>query len=108
MGPVLTNSAQHPPGYVQNAYAQELNPAQRASLEVQEAQERQQGGGGFAAGLLGGTGDGGIATGGNGAGESVGEAWDAVKNWSEGAGKRVSQLYAETHDAAWKWINKAS
>lgn len=106
MGPVLAPAAQHPPGYVQNAYAQELNPAQRASLEVQQQQEKQAEG--FAGGLLTGHVRTASSTSGAGAGEAMGETWDAVRSGLDTAGKRASQMYTEAHDAVWSYIKKAT
>lgn len=84
-GPVAHDApSDHPPGYQQNTYAQDLNPAQRSGLDVQERKES-------------------IVNnlGGETAGEAAENVWNAVKNWASVAGEKL----AETEESVWKRIN---
>ena len=92
MGPV---SAQHPPGYRQNSYAQDLNPAQRSSIEEQERRES------LVPGIGGGGGRGSGAMNWEGGNEAVGNMWSTVKGWVGVAGDKL----AETEETLWKRIN---
>ncbi|RMY75253.1 hypothetical protein D0863_02726 [Hortaea werneckii] len=86
-------SSEHPPGYQQNVYAQEMTPAQRASLEGEQRRD------GFAAHLGGGLGSGNVGNGGvGGEGEGV---WETAKTWLGAAGSKL----AETEEEVWKRIN---
>ena len=76
--------AQLPPGYQQNVNAQELPFAQRSSLEEQERKESV-----FA------------NVGGDSAGQTAGNVWNAVKGWASVAGEKL----AETEESVWKRIN---
>jgi hypothetical protein len=93
--------ASHPTGYQQNLFAQEMSPAQRASLDQQEAVERR---GSLFAGLPGGPS--GSASGGGGgvigedASRTAGNMWNAAKGWASAAGSKVAEVEA----AAWKKI----
>ena len=97
MGPVSSPMAAHEPqsvhapGYQQNAYAQEMTPAQRSSLEEQEKRESVVTGlglGGGGGGTIGGSADGG---GSESAVESVGNVWNAVKGWASTAGEKLAE-----------------
>lgn len=84
-GPVAHDApSDHPPGYQQNTYAQDLNPAQRSGLDAQERKES-------------------IVNnfGGESAGEAAENVWNAVKNWASVAGEKL----AETEESVWKRIN---
>lgn len=96
LGPVAGQApaSEHPPGYQQNIYAQELTPAQRASLEQEAGRE------GFAAQLGVGERTGG-GIGGDGAGEGVGDVWKTAKSWLGAAGSKL----AETEEEVWRRIN---
>lgn len=92
--------ALHPPGYRQDAYAQELSPAARASLDEQQASEKRT------SGIFGGLGDlpGSGGVGGGGAldgGAGAEEVWRKVKGWGSVAGEKA----AEVHGEVWKWID---
>lgn len=100
-------SSEHPPGYQQNVYAQEMTPAQRASLEGEQRREgfaAQLGGafggnagprdGGLGGGMMGGNAGGGVG----GDGEGV---WGAAKSWLGAAGSKL----AETEEEVWRRIN---
>ena len=98
LGPVSRQThepqSEHPPGYQQNIYAQEMTPAQRSSLEEQERRESIIGGltgGGSSSGMGGDT----TAT------DTAGNAWNALKNWAGAAGEKL----AETEEIVWKKIN---
>ncbi|KAK3114053.1 hypothetical protein LTR53_008017 [Teratosphaeriaceae sp. CCFEE 6253] len=88
-------SSKHPPGYVQNVYAQDLSPAARASLDQETRRESLADRMGFARG-----GEAGSA-GERGVGESVNEAWDAAKGWFNKAGAAI----AEGEQEVWRRIN---
>ena len=99
VNPPPSVSASHPTGYQQNLFAQEMSPAQRASLDQQEESERR---GSMFAGLPGGQSGG---AGGNGvigedASQTAGNMWNAMKGWASAAGSKV----AEAEAAAWKKI----
>lgn len=88
---------EHPAGYQQNVYAQELNPAQRASLEQETRREGVMGFGG-------GEGFGGVGGGGGGSEGARGEEgsmWNTAKSWLGVAGNKL----AETEEEVWKRIN---
>ncbi|GAB1726632.1 hypothetical protein NU195Hw_g8325t1 [Hortaea werneckii] len=87
-------SSEHPPGYQQNVYAQEMTPAQRASLEGEQRRE------GFAAQLGGGLGGGGNGGDGGVGGEGEG-VWGTAKSWLGAAGSKL----AETEEEVWRRIN---
>lgn len=99
-------STEHPPGYVQNAYAQEMSSAQRASLEQEEGRKGSlvqtlglsPAAGGGAGGVLGGVGG---AGGGGGAGEGLEGAWNVAKGWIGKAGTAL----AEGEQEVWRRIN---
>jgi hypothetical protein len=74
-------SSEHPPGYQQNIYAQDLSPAQRSSLDEQTRRESLDEG--------------------SSAGETAGNMWNAVKGWANAAGKSL----ADTEEQVWKKIN---
>lgn len=84
LGPVSSPAA-HPPGYQQNVYAQELTSQQRASLDQQEAREKQE----QPFGVLSPQGP---------AAENV---WDTVKTW----GSKASEVAAKAHSEAWKLLD---
>lgn len=93
-----------PPGYTQNAYAQELNSAQRASLDG----EAKRGGSlaDITSGMGFGGGSGGVFGGSSGGGggdfnETAGNVWSAVKGWASTAGTKL----AETEEEVWRRIN---
>ncbi|KAK5731887.1 hypothetical protein LTR17_010962 [Elasticomyces elasticus] len=91
-------SSEHPPGYVQNQYAQELSPQQRASLEQETRRESFVDRIGLgAAGVGGGETIGGERR----ASEAVGGAWDAAKGWFNKAGTAI----AEGEQEVWRRIN---
>nr|POE88060.1 hypothetical protein CFP56_11289 [Quercus suber] len=109
MGPVGSPVASGPLGYQQNAYAQDLSPAQRASLDQQEHRES------FASGGLMnnlGLGGGDKTLGGgltetmgfqeSGAAATAGDMWNSVKGWASAAGEKL----AETEKAVWERVNK--
>ncbi|OQO00857.1 hypothetical protein B0A48_13544 [Cryoendolithus antarcticus] len=101
VNPVLTSTGSSgPPGYTQNAYAQELSPAQRASLDAQ-TQEERRGSWVGAIGGLGGAGGGGSAGTEGGAGEGVASAWGAVKGWVGAVGEKAAEVEGEV----WRRIN---
>jgi hypothetical protein len=104
LGPVQpppSMAASHPTGYQQNLFAQEMSPAQRASLDQQEATERR---GSMFSGLPGGpsgsanNNGGGVI--GDDASQTAGNVWNTVKGWASAAGSKV----AEAEAAAWKTI----
>lgn len=101
VNPPPSVSASHPTGYQQNLFAQEMSPAQRASLDQQEESERR---GSMFAGLPGGQSGGAGGSGGGVIGEdasqTAGNMWNAVKGWASAAGSKV----AEAEAAAWKKI----
>ncbi|CAD6442873.1 cb2b557b-023b-4461-a44f-0eb6be1ab222 [Sclerotinia trifoliorum] len=78
---------EHPPGYVQNAYAAEMSSDQRRAMDIYEGQEGKGG-----AGAVGGGGDGG--------GEEEG-IWESAKRWVGGAGSLLSEGEREV----WRRIN---
>lgn len=86
-------STEHPQGYVQNAYAQDLSPAQRASLE----QETRRGSFVDSLGLGGDS----ARRSGEGWQEGAQDVWNTAKGW---LGKAGSAL-AETEEQVWKRIN---
>lgn len=88
MGPVTSSPAAHPPGYQQNVYAQELSPAQRASLDQQEAREKQSGN------IFGD-----LST--PETGDTAENVWNAVKSF----GAKVGETAAKAHTEAWKLID---
>ncbi|KAK4548586.1 hypothetical protein LTR36_009496 [Oleoguttula mirabilis] len=94
LGPVISTpaSAEHPPGYQQNVYAQEMSPAQRASLDQETRRES------IAAqlGLVGETD--GLGGGSDG---KAGDMWNAAKGWLSTAGAKL----VETEEQVWKRIN---
>lgn len=90
--PPPTTTTSHPTGYQQNLFAQELSPAQRASLDQQEETERR---GSFFAGLPGGNvgaGAGGSASEG---GDTAGNVWNTVKGWASAAGSKAAEVEAD-------------
>lgn len=89
-GTVPTASSAHPSGYQQNVFAQEMSPAQRASLDAQEAEDRR---GSFLEGL------GGSAGGGEKGGE--GDMWSQVKGWVGAAGSKAAEIEGEV----WRRVN---
>ncbi|KAI6873857.1 hypothetical protein KC338_g1430 [Hortaea werneckii] len=105
-------SSEHPPGYQQNVYAQEMTPAQRASLEGEQRRDgfaAQLGGafggnggardGGLGGGMVGaGLGGGNAGAGVGGEGEGV---WGTAKSWLGAAGSKL----AETEEEVWRRIN---
>lgn len=99
VNPPPSVSASHPTGYQQNLFAQEMSPAQRASLDQQEAEDRR---GSVFAGLPGGANGGGSGSGGGVMGEdasqTAGNVWNAVKGWASAAGSKAVEMEA----AAWK------
>lgn len=105
MGPVSSPAASGPPGYQQNAYAQDLSSAQRASLDQQERRESLTNGG-----LLNslGLGNGEKSLGetvgfqDSGATPTAGDMWNSVKGWASAAGEKL----AETEKAVWERVNK--
>lgn len=101
VNPPPSVSASHPTGYQQNLFAQEMSPAQRASLDQQEESERR---GSMFAGLPGGQSGGAGGSGGGvigeDAGQTAGNMWNAMKGWASAAGSKV----AEAEAAAWKKI----
>lgn len=102
MGPVTAHhepQSAHPPGYQQNAYAQEMSPAQRSSLEEQERRESIVAGLGFGGG--GGSASAASPVGGDGGEDSLGNMWNAVKGWANTAGEKL----AETEESVWRRIN---
>jgi hypothetical protein len=96
-------SSEHPPGYQQNIYAQEMTPEQRASLDQETRRESFVDKFG-----LGGDGDGrGGSPGGLGGGdmgETVGKAWEGAKGLLSAAGKQL----ADAEEKAWRWANGKS
>ena len=85
LGPVAHEPLSgHAPGYQQNAFAQEMSPAQRSSLEQQERKESVMG-----------------SLGGDSASEAAGNMWNTVKGWASVAGEKL----AETEENMWKRIN---
>lgn len=99
LGPVSSTpaSAEHPQGYQQNIYAQEMTPQQRASVDQETRRES-------IAAQLGLTGGGEKGFGGEGAGtgnEAVGNAWNAAKGWVGAVGAKL----AETEEQVWKRIS---
>ncbi|EMD00489.1 hypothetical protein BAUCODRAFT_28843 [Baudoinia panamericana UAMH 10762] len=104
LGPVQQDerriSAEHPPGYVQNAYAQEMSSAQRASLDQETkreglaAQLGLTGHSGFGAGTPSRVGD-------PDASDGVGGVLDAAKGWMNKAGAAL----AEGERSVWKWMD---
>ncbi|TKA80974.1 hypothetical protein B0A55_02381 [Friedmanniomyces simplex] len=107
------SSEQRPGGYVQNVYAQELSPAQRASLDQETRRESfvdKLGLGGVVASAGAGVGLGG-GGGGNGGEASEGDsrrvsegvsgAWDAARGWFGKAGTAI----AEGEQEVWRRIN---
>ncbi|KAK8211526.1 hypothetical protein M8818_003179 [Zalaria obscura] len=97
------NANAHPPGYVQNEYAQEMTPAQRASLEVQEVREAQERRG--RSGSLGGSLGGMLGAGGADEGlprtEQEAGVWGSVKGWAGQLGEKAVRLEKEV----WKRID---
>lgn len=88
LGPVTGSPASHPQGYQQNVYAQELNPAQRASLDQQRQREQQD------VGILGNFSSPQTT-------EKAESMWNAVKGFGNTAGQKLAQAHGE----AWKWID---
>lgn len=95
-------SSEHPAGYVQNVYAQELSPRQRASLDQETRRES------FVDRLgLGGVGGGGSSEQSLSGERTVSEgvsvegAWDAAKGWWNKAGTAI----AEGEQEVWRRIN---
>lgn len=93
-----TASSAHPSGYQQNVFAQEMSPAQRASLDAQQAEDRR---GSFLDGLggVGGSTGGGLAGGGSSSGE--GDMWSQVKGWVGAAGSKAAEIEGEV----WRRVN---
>ncbi|KAF1350967.1 hypothetical protein BDV97DRAFT_350762 [Delphinella strobiligena] len=88
-------SLEHPPGYVQNPYSQEMTSTQRASLEAQEAADRPSRN--SLSGILGGSDNAfGASTEGSGSG-----VWGAVKGFAAAAGQRAVEL----EETAWRKVN---
>ncbi|QIW95646.1 hypothetical protein AMS68_001164 [Peltaster fructicola] len=85
LGPVVSPAA-HPPGYQQDVYAQELTSQQRASLDQQEAREKQEQPFGVLSSQQG---------------ETAENVWGAVKSW----GSKAGEAAAKVHGEAWKWID---
>nr|POE64811.1 hypothetical protein CFP56_79440 [Quercus suber] len=104
MGPVSSPIASGPPGYQQNAYAQDLSSAQRASLDHQEQRESLARGGLANTLGLGGRDNRGETDGfqESGAAATAGDMWNSVKGWASVAGERL----AETEKAVWERVNK--
>lgn len=104
LGPVPTSqyssqvpsrqSLEHPPGYVQNPYSQEMTSTQRASLEAVEAADRPSRN--SLSGILGGVDDFGASSEGSGSG-----VWGAVKGFAAAAGQKAVEL----EETAWKKVN---
>jgi len=91
-------SSEHPSGYQQNIYAQDLSPAQRSSLDQETRKESIAaqfgfGGDSFRAQSTV-SGDGNV-------GEAAGQAWNTAKGWLSTAGQKL----AETEESVWKKIN---
>jgi hypothetical protein len=78
--PHSQNLENHPPGYRQDTSAQELSAAQRSSLEEQARKESVFG---------------------EGASETAGGMWNAMKGFANAAGERLS----EAENAVWRGIN---
>jgi hypothetical protein len=102
VNPQPSMSANHPTGYQQNLFAQDMTPAQRASLDQQEEADRR---GSMFAGLPGGASGGASGVSGGGiigddASQTAGNVWSAVKGWASAAGSKV----AEAEAAAWKTL----
>ncbi|KAK5111034.1 hypothetical protein LTR62_005409 [Meristemomyces frigidus] len=101
-------SSEHPAGYVQNVYAQDMSPAQRASLDQDTRGESfvsQLGLGGVGSSLGDGMkGSGGGGRVGEGWSEGVEGAWSAAKGWLGKAG----EVIAEGEEEVWKRINGRS
>ena len=94
-----TASSAHPSGYQQNVFAQEMSPAQRASLDAQEAEDRR---GSFLDGLGGGVGStGGGLSGGGSSGGAEGDVWSQVKGWVGAAGSKAAEIEGEV----WRRVN---
>lgn len=96
LGPVSDRriSSEHPPGYVQNQYAQEMSPAQRASLDMEERSARS-------GSLPGGLGLGGGAGAGGGEFGGEGGVWETAKGWLSKAGAAL----AEGEKEVWRRID---
>ncbi|KAK4554948.1 hypothetical protein LTR86_008096 [Recurvomyces mirabilis] len=94
-------SSEHPPGYVQNAYAQDMSSAQRASLDQETRRESFVTQLGLGSDGTRSGGDGGRGGGGEGWGEGVEGAWSAAKGWLGKAGTAI----AEGEEQVWKRIN---
>jgi hypothetical protein len=102
MGP-LSSPAAPPGGYTQNAYAQDMSPAQRASLDVAEENEGRSGSLWNALSGVGGAG--GAEGGGGSASASTGEgAWGAVKGWVGATTASVGTKLAEAEGEVWKRV----
>ncbi|KAK5135483.1 hypothetical protein LTR08_005272 [Meristemomyces frigidus] len=88
-----------PPGYQQNVYAQEMSPAQRASLDMETRRESIAAQLGLTGGENSGGGHGGF--GGSGSEGTAGEMWGKAKGWLNSAGTKL----AETEEQVWRSIN---
>lgn len=85
-----TQVGSHPPGYQQNAMAQEMSSAARASLEDQDQRRTS---------IVPSLNIGGDST-----NDTVGNVWNSVKGWVSAAGNTL----AETEKDVWKRINRES
>lgn len=90
--PQKIGAGSHPPGYHQNANAQEMSSAARASLEQAERRESSF------AGLGGG---GGLGVGEN---DTATNVWNTVKGWANTAGTNL----AAAEKQVWQRINKST
>ncbi|QSZ30642.1 hypothetical protein DSL72_000200 [Monilinia vaccinii-corymbosi] len=89
-------SLEHPPGYVQNAYAAELSSDQRRALDANEVEggRNTSVSGVFSGGMMGGVG-GSTSVGGE---EGI---WESAKRWVGSAGNKLSEGEKEV----WRRIN---
>lgn len=90
---------EHPPGYVQNAYAAELSSDQRRALDVHEGERGRNRSASGSMGVFGGGGGGGGGSTDDG-GEDEG-IWGSAKRWVGSAGSKLSEGEKEV----WRRIN---
>ncbi|KAF2772980.1 hypothetical protein EJ03DRAFT_150547 [Teratosphaeria nubilosa] len=105
-GHTPTVNSEHPSGYQQDIYAQEMSPAQRASLDREDSARRPglvQSLGLSPGGSAGGQGLGGVdgIVNGQDMSEMAGKAWESAKKWFGDASTKL----AETEEEVWRRIN---